>query len=271
MITRNQIEINGKRISYLKSGEGQNLILFLHGSGMAAENWRPQLQDERLKNHYSLIAIDLPGHGESEWSSKDPFLYHPQSMARLIMPLIDHLNPQSFLLVGLSLGTNIIAEIASPLTGCVGIVLASPCVINDANQPGEIFTPGPYGHVITSLYPSETDLRAYVFYHLKVATVAERYISSFKNTDPAFREQLGIMMSESSWGDELANIASWNVPVCIIFGENDSFLKTHYLDSFAPIWNDNVNFIPTAGHQVNEEQPEQFNQILLDYANERFK
>jgi pimeloyl-ACP methyl ester carboxylesterase len=86
MVTRNQIKIKGKSISYLKAGDGQDLILFLHGSGMCAENWLPQLENEKLKSNYSLIAIDLPGHGKSEWLSENAFMYHPKEMAQMIRP-----------------------------------------------------------------------------------------------------------------------------------------------------------------------------------------
>jgi pimeloyl-ACP methyl ester carboxylesterase len=271
MITRSQIEINGKRASYLKSGNKVNLILLLHGNGMAAENWSPQLEDEELKNNYTLIAIDLPGHGKSEWSAENPLMYDVKNIAQLIEPVLDYFKAKKYLLVGLSLGTNIIGEVIAPLPGCRGIMLVSPCIVNDQNPPGDIITAGPYGHVIASPNASDKDLRAYVYSHMKNERLAEQYITDYKNSDPAFREQLGRTMIDASWTDELANIQGWDLPVCIVFGKNDSLLKINYLDCFSPLWNGKVHFIENSGHLVNEEQPEAFNELLLAYANDQFK
>jgi pimeloyl-ACP methyl ester carboxylesterase len=271
MVTRNQIKIKGKSISYLKAGDGQDLILFLHGSGMSAENWLPQLENEKLKSNYSLIAIDLPGHGKTEWLSENAFMYHPKEMAQMIRPLLDQFRVENYLLVGLSLGTNIIGEITSPLSGCRGIMLASPCIVNDQNPPGNFITAGPHGHVIVARNPSDEDLRAYVYSHMKNTRLAEQYITDYKNTDPAFREELGKTMMNASSADELANIQAWNLPVCVVFGKNDSLLKIDYLDNFFLLWNNKVYVIENAGHLLNEEQPEEFNSLLLSYAEEQFK
>ena len=271
MITRNQIEINGKRISYLHSGSGPDLILLIHGSGGSAENWLPQLEDKRLSSNCMLAAIDLPGHGESFRAGDDATMYHPQKMAELVEPILRHLNPKRFLLVGLSLGTNIIAEIADPIPGCKGIMLVSSCILNDENLPADILTPGPYGHVMASTNAPDEDIRSFVYSHMTNETIANKYICDYKNTDPAFREQLGKMFMEGSWTNELANVKSWNVPICVVMGENDSLLKIKYLESFSPLWKNRLQFIKDAGHLLNQEQPEQFTELLLAYANDQFK
>ena len=271
MTTRNQVEVNGINISYLTSGIGKDVIVFLHGNGMAAKNWLPQLENEELKSKYTLIAIDLPGHGRSGWAQDDKSVYNIRNIAHLIKPLLEKCNAKSFMLVGLSLGTNVIAEIDSPLEGCKGLMLVSPCIVNDQNLPSAIITAGQYGYVIASANPPDEDLRAYVSEHMKNKKLADQYIIDYRNADPSFREQLLKMMVEASWTDELSNIQRWNVPICVVFGKNDSLLKIDYLDNFSPLWNKKVYFIENAAHFVNEDQPELFNEILLTYASERFK
>ena len=51
------------RVSWLEAGEGAPLVL-VHGVGMNAEAWFPQL--EALSRKFRVIAVDMPGHGESE-------------------------------------------------------------------------------------------------------------------------------------------------------------------------------------------------------------
>jgi pimeloyl-ACP methyl ester carboxylesterase len=106
---------------------------------------------------------------------------------------------------------------------------------------------------------------------MKNEKIAEQYISDFRKTDPLFREHLYQFVVDSAWTDELANVQSWNIPVCVIFGKNESLLKTDYLDNFPALWKKRVFLIEDAGHFPNEEQVELFNNILISYAEERFK
>ena len=50
-------------ISYISAGTGAPLVL-LHGVGLNADIWSPQI--EALSDRYHVIAIDMPGHGESD-------------------------------------------------------------------------------------------------------------------------------------------------------------------------------------------------------------
>ncbi len=55
------------RVSYLEAGKGAPLVL-IHGVGMNAESWFPQI--EVLSRHFRVIAVDMPGHGESDAFSR---------------------------------------------------------------------------------------------------------------------------------------------------------------------------------------------------------
>ncbi|MEH2919994.1 alpha/beta fold hydrolase [Samsonia erythrinae] len=51
------------QVSYLEAGVGDPLVL-VHGVGMNAASWYPQI--EALSQYFRVIAVDMPGHGESE-------------------------------------------------------------------------------------------------------------------------------------------------------------------------------------------------------------
>lgn len=55
--------VNGLKIRYEEAGRGKNL-LFLHGWGGKWESWYPVFYP--LSNKYHVVALDLPGFGESE-------------------------------------------------------------------------------------------------------------------------------------------------------------------------------------------------------------
>ncbi len=49
--------------AYLERGDGDEIVVLIHGVGMRAEAWQPQI--DRLARDFRVIAVDLPGHGLS--------------------------------------------------------------------------------------------------------------------------------------------------------------------------------------------------------------
>ena len=75
-------------------------VLFLHGSGQSRQSWRRALQ-ETGKRGLRGIALDLRGHGDSEWSPDGK--YDLKTFAADIRQVIDQLGGE-VVLVGASLG-----------------------------------------------------------------------------------------------------------------------------------------------------------------------
>ena len=63
-IVRRFVELHGRRVSYLTAGDSGPTILLIHGSGVSARSWVNQLRG--LVGAVRVVAIDLPGHGESD-------------------------------------------------------------------------------------------------------------------------------------------------------------------------------------------------------------
>jgi pimeloyl-ACP methyl ester carboxylesterase len=62
MISKTQQLSNNRIAHYFEQGEGEPLVL-IHGVGMQAEAWYPQI--EFFSNQYRVISVDMPGHGQS--------------------------------------------------------------------------------------------------------------------------------------------------------------------------------------------------------------
>ena len=65
-------EIDKKKVFISDAGQGidknKNTIVLLHGSGLSHIVW--SLTEQYLSNqNYNILAIDLPGHGNSEGKS----------------------------------------------------------------------------------------------------------------------------------------------------------------------------------------------------------
>jgi pimeloyl-ACP methyl ester carboxylesterase len=96
------------RLNYLRKGTGEALV-FIHGLGSASTIWRSIT--EPLSNDFDTIAIDLPGHGKSRLEKEIDLA--PHSLADYVVETLNHLQVNSFHLVGNSLGGWIALELAA--------------------------------------------------------------------------------------------------------------------------------------------------------------
>jgi pimeloyl-ACP methyl ester carboxylesterase len=58
------LKVEGLRVRALRVGHGDTTVVFLHGYGESLLAWRLLL--DRFRQHYQLLAIDLPGFGLSD-------------------------------------------------------------------------------------------------------------------------------------------------------------------------------------------------------------
>jgi pimeloyl-ACP methyl ester carboxylesterase len=123
-IRRGSLTLEGQRVSYLcndGSHAGPTLV-FLHGSGVSARYWTGQLR--ALAGAARVLALDLPGHGESD-DAAPPDLAH---YADITAASIDTLGSWPAIVIGHSLGGAVALALAArrPTEVC-GLVLISSC------------------------------------------------------------------------------------------------------------------------------------------------
>ena len=125
---------NGMRLHYLEWPlQGGDVLILLHGGGLSAHTWDVIAAD--LADRYHCYALDLRGHGDSEWS---PTLeYNIDAHAHDLEGFVDHLGFDRFLLLGHSLGAFTALRYAIPRSNQIAglvIVDATPFV----NQTDEV-------------------------------------------------------------------------------------------------------------------------------------
>lgn len=102
LLAGDKIEVSGVKIHYRVEGEGPPVVLIhgLHSS--ATMNWQRPGIVSRLAKDYQVIALDLPGHGESD-KPQTPDAYGLQ-MVEDVARLHDHLKAKRAHIVGYSMG-----------------------------------------------------------------------------------------------------------------------------------------------------------------------
>ena len=99
------INVNGLRLHYLDWGApGKQAFIMLHGIGRMAHSFdhiAPQFNSD-----YHVIALDMRGHGDSQWSSEGAYLV--EDYARDLAAFIEQLNLRNVILLGNSTGGRVV-------------------------------------------------------------------------------------------------------------------------------------------------------------------
>src|SRR5262245_20454415 len=107
------------QIAYEVHGNGTPALIFVHGWSCDRSYWQGQL--EPFSRNFKVVAIDLAGHGESGLSRKS---WTIEAFGADVAAVVKKLNLQRVVLIGHSMGSNVIAEAARQLPGRVaGLVL----------------------------------------------------------------------------------------------------------------------------------------------------
>jgi pimeloyl-ACP methyl ester carboxylesterase len=105
-----ELRYEGHRIEYDSYGEGERLLVLVHGLLMNRRMFE-QLGPVLARHGNRVICVDLLGHGRSD-RPEDLRLYSMPLFARQLVALLDHLEAPSAVVGGTSLGANVALEMA---------------------------------------------------------------------------------------------------------------------------------------------------------------
>jgi pimeloyl-ACP methyl ester carboxylesterase len=121
-------------------GSATPAIVFLHGGGQNAHTW----DTVALALDRPLVAVDLPGHGHSDW--REDHDYSPVTSAPAVAAAMTELAPDAQLLVGMSLGGVTAIRVAAErpeLVRRLAVVDVTPGVDETKAEPIIAFLSGP--------------------------------------------------------------------------------------------------------------------------------
>jgi len=93
-------KLDGARIHYKSYGKGNEALVLVHGWTCNLDNWRDQILDLAKRNR--VIALDLPGHGQSD---KPEIKYTMDLFANAIDAVMRDAKVERAVIVGHSMGT----------------------------------------------------------------------------------------------------------------------------------------------------------------------
>jgi pimeloyl-ACP methyl ester carboxylesterase len=101
------VQLEGQRLHYLRMGQGSRLLLAFHGYSNQASlfsGFTPL-----LGHAFTIISIDLPHHGRSQWPDDLPL--RPQNLQQLVTHFLEMFGQEQLSLMGYSLGGRVCLSI----------------------------------------------------------------------------------------------------------------------------------------------------------------
>ncbi|GAK84663.1 beta-ketoadipate enol-lactone hydrolase [Vibrio ponticus] len=264
-----QFIIDDRQMAYLDVGQGP-VLLFGHSYLWDSKMWAPQV--ERLSQSYRCIVPDLWAHGESDFAPSSTRSL--QDYAKQILALLDHLEIDECLMIGLSVGGMWGTELVTLAPNRVkGLVLMDTFV---GLEP-EVAHKKYFGMLST------IDNQQAVPQAIAEAVVPLFFANNAEQNSPelvaSFRQHLlaiqGKQASEIArigrmvFGrrDQFEDIEKFALPTLIAVGQEDkprpvleSYLMQDCIDGAELVQ------IPNAGHISNLEQPEFVSDMLERFA-----
>ena len=260
-----KVETSHGVISIEQVGAGDVTVLFVHGNSSCKEIFSGQLQSS-LGQRHRLVAVDLPGHGQSD-NARDPHrTYCIPGYADVLRELVLTLGCTRYVVVGWSLGEHIAMELMARTTAPLGVVVTgSPPFAKSMQSIGEAFVPSMHMALTSKAVFSEEDALAYA----RATTTPDVSTEDFRfraalRTDGQSRARMFAAVAEGLGVDQRHTVESVAIPFAIINGSEDPFVAHSYFDkpAYARLWRGSVQRLDGCGHAPFFEQPAQYNQLL---------
>lgn len=235
-------------------GKGEPAVVLIHGWACDSNYWNAQI--EALKTRYTVVAVNLAGHGASESNRKDWSMANYGQDVASVTRLIQN---RRIVLVGHSMGADVALE-AARLIGdrVIGIIAVDS--LKTIREP--------------PLKPQEVEAKVAPFRKSFIETTREHVSKDMfqKDADPAFVQKVAYDMSleppqiaiaslQSLWSMDFAAILpDIHVPVYAI---NSDLTPTDEARIRKSLPNFKVDVLPHTGHFLMMEVPQRFNPVLL--------
>ena len=267
---KNFIDIEDNEIIlYESDGEGQDTLL-IHGNSLSSRSFIRQLEGS-IGKEYHIIAIDLPGHGESLPATNPEKTYTLPGYAQIITSIISHLNILELVIVGHSLGGHIALETSELSSKIKGILIFGTPPIGKPPLFNQAFLPNPAAGFAFKKRIKEHGIKQYASVTIKEGSdIPQFYLDDIRKTDPNARYYLGRSMASNGFTNEIEIVSKLNIPLAVIHGANDQVINLNYIKKIQmpSLWKDNVQIIENAGHSPQWETQNEFNSILEEFIKE---
>lgn len=272
------VQVMGMDLAYIDSGGPGAPLVLIHGLSSYMGFWEYQV--EALAGTHRVLALDLPGYGQS---SRPDAPYTMAWYAEVVSQWMSAVDAPRATVVGHSMGGQIAMTLALDHPERVErLVLSAPAGF-ERFEPGAADFMKDWWTESRALGASEEEVRAnfVTMVFNRVDPGVERLIEervrlgqhpAFRGTSVAVSRSIAGMVDGPVW-DRLPAIT---VPTLVVFGTDDRMIpnpvftggrtRTIAEAGVARLPDAKLVLIPGAGHTVHHDAPAAFNEALLEFV-----
>jgi pimeloyl-ACP methyl ester carboxylesterase len=242
-------------------------LLMLHGSGASRRVFEHQLSSQLAERH-RLIALDLPGHGESSDARDPSWGYSLPGFADIVADVLHALQIERVAAFGWSLGGHIAVELMHRHPGVAGVVLTGAPPL--ARGPIAMLR-GFHANWDMLLASKEKFTQRDIERWAELCygnAASSALIADIQRTDGRVRAVFSRSMMRGEGADQKRTVEDARVPVAIIDGERDPIIRHSYAAGLdiPTLWDGHVHVLPGASHAAFRDAPDRFNALLMRFA-----
>ena len=263
---RDEVEVDGLRIGYVRAGSGPPVVL-VHGfAGDALSTWSRQI--EALSGKYTVVAWDVPGAGRSAVPATS---FRLPDYADCLAAVIRTLGLARPHVVGLSFGGALLLDLCGRrLLPARSLVVAGGYAGWAGSLPADEADQRLRACLAASELPGDEFAAVMLpsMFSTSAGTNADRdamtaFASSVRAVNPAgFR-----MMARASAGADLRRLLpTIDIPTLLLWGDQDARAPLPIAHALhAAIAGSRLVVLPGVGHVSPVQAPDQFSQELLAF------
>jgi pimeloyl-ACP methyl ester carboxylesterase len=265
-----EILVGGRPVTYRHSPGMGRTFVFVHGISASNRTWRPLLDGE-FGARFRCFAPDLPGHGGSA-PFAEPADCSVPGYATFLREFVRAVDATDFVVVGWSLGGNIVLEAAPDLEDAAGFVVFGAPPLDSPPALAVGFLPNPAMDIGFTAEVGEPEAATYAANFLAPGSSVpvQPFVNDILATDPGVRAGLAASVSQGRFRDEVAVVAALRQRLAVLHGAEDRLASLDYLRgvTFSRLWRGEVQVVPGAGHALQEEAPDRLAELLTEFAAE---
>lgn len=269
------LTLHGHRIAYRTAGRGPVVVL-VHGMAGSSATWQHVMP--ALAERYTVVALDLLGHGES---AKPPGDYSLGAHASLIRDLLNALGHERATCIGQSLGGGIVLQFAYQFPErCERIVLVGSGGLGSEVHAVLRALTAPFAEPLFSVVCNGT-IRNTVAklggvlgrWGLRLSPAGQEMWRSYASLaeGPERRAFFRTLRSVVDLGGQAIHAGdrlylAAHMPTMIIWGDRDPFIPHHHGSAtHAVMSGSRLEIFPGSGHYPHCEDPERFVAVVHDF------
>jgi pimeloyl-ACP methyl ester carboxylesterase len=262
-VTKRTIQTSHGDIAVSETSGAGLPVLMIHGNSSCKEVYSKQLEGE-LGDRFHLIAMDLPGHGQSADALEPERTYSMPGFADAAAETLEVLGIDAAAVVGWSLGGHAAVEMLPRYPGIAGLMLMATPPVNptpESIQAGFLANPVTPLLGKPDLSDEEVGLMASAVYG---PALNDMLLAALRRADGRARALMfqGLFTGKISSQRNLVEDAS--VPVAMVNGAADPFVNIGYIGDlrYANLWDKHCYVLRGLGHVAFLQAPDLFNPIL---------